>query len=258
MQPYIGVSAVMNPEDALAVLKMLPAHTTRQLMIGTVASERTLKGQTNSWPNRFPVVARMRDIFPEDPRALNLIHDATRNDWTLAAQLGRLVELTGQHLSGFQLNLPWPNPDELQRFKRSHPPLVLVTQLSPRNLEHVGGSLRTVTKKFCNIYEGIADGILIDMSRGKGVPLDPERTLELLEMNLEIRERLSHPLGIGTAGGYGPETMHLLDPRFVELVPDMSLDAENQLRKDDHLHLPFVQDYINKGLKRVERTHEKS
>ena len=178
--PYVGVTGFMSRTEVSEALAMVPQGSTRRLMVGVLASSKTLAGQHNKWPGRYPKREAIASILTNDARALNLVHYSTDRPETLFTQL------VGAHL-----------------------PMI--------------------------------DAILVDSSGGKGKPFDAVKGAEYL------RAARKHPtLGIGIAGGLGPETLHLLDP-LVKEFPELSIDAEGRLRTrmpEDALRLDAMRTYL--------------
>lgn len=71
--PYIGITGFMSSNDALCVLETVPANSNRLVMIGVLASLKTRRGIPNKYPNRYPAINKIADIFPKHPSTLNLI-----------------------------------------------------------------------------------------------------------------------------------------------------------------------------------------
>jgi len=60
----------MDQLQVRVILASLPP-TQRKLMVGVLASYKSLNKIPNRWTNRFPDVNQIADIFIEDARALN-------------------------------------------------------------------------------------------------------------------------------------------------------------------------------------------
>ncbi len=244
MDPYIGVTGFMSETEVWKVLDALPKKTTRQLMVGVLASSKTLAGGTNRYPNRYPRIDRLDDIFVHDERLLNLIHYATDDRDTLGAQLRQIW--SGVALAeGFQLNIPWPRPGALYDLLASQFPPCFVLQIGSRALAEVGDDPRRLAERLED-YDGLAAAILLDGSGGRGVPLDAAKLRPLLEA---VRAR--HPrLGLGVAGGLSPATLHLVEP-LLAAFPDLNIDAEGRLREPqtDQLDLDLARDYVTRSAK---------
>lgn len=88
-------------------------------------------------------------------------------------------------------------------------------------------------------YRGLITDVLIDVSAGKGVPIDPAKVRGIVE----AMRTWNANLGIGIAGGLCAETL----PAVADLVReyDLSIDAEGRLRNDrDELDLEKVRAYL--------------
>ncbi|MBI4524882.1 MAG: hypothetical protein HY695_13850 [Deltaproteobacteria bacterium] len=115
---YIGVTGFTRAAEARQALQCFAGSSARKLMVGVLVSSRTLSGRANRRPGRYPNIERIREIFHEHPAALNLIHYNTDAPATLSSELLRLVDVSGAHLHGFQLNIAWPNVGEIEAFKK--------------------------------------------------------------------------------------------------------------------------------------------
>jgi len=208
-------------------------------MVGVLMSSKTLAGQPNKWPGRYPKKEDIADIFVDDPRALNLIHYSTDSPETLATQLVEITKLAGPYLDGFQLNITWPPILEITNYRIIYPDKFLVLQIGRKAMDIVVKSAEQLAGTI-GWYHGI-DAVLIDSSGGRGEPLDAAKAAEYLRA---IR-RIYPTLGVGIAGGLGPDTLHSLDPLVREFT-DLSIDAEGRLRtaREDALRLGAMQIYL--------------
>jgi hypothetical protein len=239
--PYVGVTGFMSRVEVNEALAMIPEGSKRRLMVGVLMSSKTLAGETNKWPGRYPKKDAVADIFVDDPRALNLIHYNTDNPNNLCTELRRIVELAGSHLDGFQLNIAWPAASQIELFHEAFPDLYLLLQIGGKAMEQVGDSAGRLID-LIGSYVPMIDAVLIDPSGGKGEPFDVQKAAMFLRVI-----RRDFDLGLGLAGGLGPDTLHSLDP-FIKEFPDLSIDAEGRLRipkPDDALSIGAVRDYLD-------------
>ena len=247
-RPYIGVTGFMSRWDVGEAIKELfsdgihssgqPDQLTHDLMVGVLASSKTLAGQPSKWPNRYPRVDAISKLFPPDRRTLNLIHYATNNHDTLGEQLLQLVQLGGPWLDGFQLNVAWPDAWQLQVLRGKR----LVLQLGNRALQEENDNPGNVVYRLMQ-YQGIITDVLIDMSGGKGIPLDPINVLNYVRA---IAARYPD-LGVTIAGGLSADTLELIQPIVTEF-PWISFDAEGKLRTpqpEDQLILHATRRYLH-------------
>lgn len=237
--PYVGVTGFMLLAEVNEALAMVPHGLTRRLMIGVLMSSKTLAGQQNKWPGRYPKKEAVADIFVDDPRALNLVHYNTDHSETLFTQLVEITELTGPYLDGFQLNIAWPPISQIKDYWEAYPDKFFLLQIGSKAMTQVESMERFA--ELVGAYLPMIDAILIDPSGGKGEPLDAAKGAEYLRA---VREYPT--LGIGIAGGLGPETLHLLDT-LVREFPELSIDAESRLRTpkpEDKLCIDAMRTYL--------------
>ncbi|WP_438029108.1 hypothetical protein [Sorangium sp. So ce233] len=222
--PYVGISGVTTRAEALAALAAFP-DCGRDLMVGALASEKTLAGQQNRWWRRYPKVESIAGVFIDDPRCLNLVHYGADTPPD-AATLLRLFELGGPLCHGVQFNGCWPEPANLEafcrRFERAGrtPRIVLQLGACPAGLSGVAWADARLAPY---ADRRLITDVLIDASGGTGKPLAVDRARELFA---GLRSPFPH-LGIGVAGGLFAETV----PQIARLLQaGASVDAESGLR----------------------------
>lgn len=249
--PYIGVTGFMSRSEVDQALGSFPEEAQHRLMVGVLMSSKTLAGKTNKWPNRYPKREAIADIFTDDPRALNLIHYNTDNPNNLFEEVQQIVEFVGPRCDGFQFNLTWPSPAEIEKIRMTFPEKYLLLQIGSAAMDEAEDS----TGLFCEYldwYVPHIDAILIDPSGGIGKPFDAEKCLKYLkaippEWNLEL----------GIAGGLSDKTAHLLDP-IPGHFPKINIDAEGRLRTpqpEDALDMEAVDGYIVTGFLALEKIY---
>lgn len=240
--PYIGVTGFMTPEEVCLSLKAMPKMGARKLMVGVLMSSKTLRGEGNRWPNRYPKREVVPTLFLKDPKALNLIHYNTDNREKLYDDLMQMTELAGPNLDGFQLNIPFPPVEALDKYLTSHRKMTIVLQVGSEMLKLKPKDLRN---HIFPEYKWLATHLLIDASGGFGTPLDAGLGREYLD---EL-DNLGMCLGI--AGGLGPTSLDLLED-LPDRYPEISLDAEGRLRTsfpEDKLDLSLVKTYLKRASK---------
>lgn len=224
---YIGVTGFMTPQEVRAGLRAFNGISGRKIMVGVLVSSKTLRGEDNKWPARYPKLDRIGEIFQREEKALNLVHYHTDDPRKLCMQLLYVVESAGPHLHGFQLNVAWPDVGELEKFH-------LATSGKYRLVLQVGGGamekVENNPSKLADMIGGYAnlrlvDDVLIDPSGGKGQPFDSEKARSFLR---EIKRR-NFEVNLGVAGGLGPNSMKHIQPLLDEF-PDLNIDAEGRLR----------------------------
>jgi hypothetical protein len=237
--PYIGVTGFMSQGEVAAALNAFrdgPATGGRKIMVGVLASSKTLAGQKNKWPNRYPAPRDIARLFSTDPRALNLIHYATDDQSTLDEQLRTLLRLGGPNLHGFQLNMAWPDPGALEVLEGKR----VVLQIGAKAIALAGDAEDIASCVDEYTHDGHITDVLIDASGGKGVPMDPDLVIACVDAIADW-----HPdLGIGVAGGLSAATLGSLRP-ITGTFPFVSIDAEGRLRTDDdRLDVAAMQEYL--------------
>lgn len=246
-QPYIGVTGFMSTCEVRQVLKTIPDGVQRKIMVGVLASSKTIQGIPNSWPNRYPRPERIAGIFPNHPLALNLIHFNTKDPGQLLNQMLAATQLGGKNFHGFQLNIKWPEPYILKEYRRQHPDKVLVLQCGNAALEAIDHDPARLVKAVL-AYEEICEYLLIDPSGGLGKPFDPQKGYEYLQyLNAIVKG-----MAFGIAGGLSAETLGLLMSPMMspiaKVFPNTSIDAEGKLRnKGDHLDITKARRFISKA-----------
>jgi hypothetical protein len=240
--PYVGVTGFMTRAEVDAAVEAFKAQANwrdADLMIGVLASSKTLAGGTNKWPNRYPKVGDIASLFPLYLNAFNLIHYATDDRSTLADQLKELVRLGGQNLHGFQLNIRWPEPAALDAIPKG---MRVVLQLGRGAIDEVDDDPIKAAKAL-GAYKGTVTDVLIDMSGGRGRDIDVVTAARYVEA---IDDR--HPdFGIGVAGGLSSGTILRL-AGLANRWPMLSIDAEGRLRTpqpEDRLDIEAVKDYLD-------------
>jgi phosphoribosylanthranilate isomerase len=208
-----------------------------------LVNSKTLRGETNKWPNRYPKIEEMADIFPDDPRAFNIIHFNCDNKDRFIEEAARATHLAGPRIHGIQFNAMWPDASELNRYTRQFPFMSTILQIGPRAFGAVQHSAKFLARKVAVEYQEAIDHILLDASGGYGKMLQIKRFREYL-LAL-IREKLL--MGVGIAGGLSPETLESIRELAKE-HPHISIDAESRLRTlCDHLDIEVATEYTTKA-----------
>ncbi len=240
--PYVGVSGFMSRAEVDQALAGFP-EMGRQLMVGVLASSKTLCGKTNKYPRRYPKVEDIAGIFSPDPRCLNLVHVSTDSEPStidgklipIEIDMMRAFRAGGPLCHGVQLNNATGRVSlkALDAFRGMCPTASrVVLQTGPRWLATRIES--DSLSKSLMMYSGVITDILIDASGGRGRAIDPEETQRLVR---EARSSLAHygvpdgSIGLGVAGGLCAGWLPRIQRLAVEEAP-ISIDAESLLRDD--------------------------
>ena len=239
---YIGVAGVMSRAEA-ALLSLFAAKYVFgcQLMVGVLASSRTLRGESHRKLYRFPRREFMKDIFLPDYKTLNIVHYATDGHRPLSEELLEIFYVAGSWCDGLQLNMIWPSPRDVEVFVYEALPNAMVLQIGSRAFAEVNNSPSELAKRL-GAYRGLITHVLLDPSGGEGKLLDSA----VLRPYVQAIAELDWLVGIGVAGGLSAETLYRVQPLFEEF-PFLSIDAESGLRtENDFLDPEKVERYIER------------
>ncbi len=245
---YIGITGFAAQREVLGLLPLIARADVarRSVMIGALASLKTLTGERTRHGDLYPPIERIGYVFADHPNAFNLIHYSTDDQPGLSVQLTRLAQLGGPYLHGVQLNIAWPDREHLALFRQRHPDLKIVLQIGSRAFDIVERSPEKLAAKVAE-YDGLVDHALLDGSGGRGVPLDAITLLPHLEALAPLAER---GLGLGVAGGLAPDNVRTVMEPLVREFPALSFDAENRLRLPaaKRLHDGYVRRYLREAI----------
>lgn len=256
--PYVGVTGIMERQEGEELLKLLPQLTgttmgdfrtlRNRLMLGYLVSQKTLNGGTNKWAGRYPHVGDIGCLVVDDQRVLNLVHYNGANEG-LFTQLMKVHEVAGmpKRLDGFQLNLAWPEPEEVEKYIRwiGSQDHYVVLQIGVEAMDMASNDPATLVK-FLRDYQGLVDYCLLDGSGGYGVPLSYDALRPFLDAIYSAE--LDRYIAIGVAGGLGPDLLDEVTKLKAEF-PFLSFDAEGKLQKpEDGLDLETAKLYVSQSL----------
>jgi phosphoribosylanthranilate isomerase len=245
-KPYIGVTGITKPEQAQAAAEAFRQNISPDAdhigMTGYLVSLKNVENkayQTDKYPpiNTLPeLLAITKDT------ALNTIHYRTHNKNNLADQLIRLFEKDDIYDQGLcqtvQLNMKWPDKDQLQKVKHRFPHLQVILQLGP-NILHNEDRFN-ITDQIID-YGDLVDYVLIDPSGGEGITADSDLYAHLYRpINSMAPDKT-----IIIAGGLEPENVL---PRLQKIgqtlqTKGFGIDAEKGLRiPQDNSHRTDLSD----------------
>jgi hypothetical protein len=250
--PYIGITDFTDFEQVKSMLNVFREHrrrvTRRKLHVGVMMSFKTLHGIETRWSEVFPPKEWIADIFGSDD-VLNCLHyaDYSKSDgfWQ---DLTQAISYGGIGIHAVQLDMIWPDPGEVANaLHASRKRIQVILQIGKQAIEQANHDPQTIVQKLEN-YGGVIHRVLLDKSMGRGLGMD---ALGLIPFVREINQRLPN-LGIGVAGGLGPNTMHLVEP-LVREFPNLSIDAQGKLRPSGDAHDPInwvmAKNYLIEALK---------
>jgi hypothetical protein len=211
------------------------------VMVGVLASGKTIRGESNKWPRRYPLACHLNGIFGEHDNVLNLIHFNTRQLDVLLQDMTYTHALAGPHCHGFQLNIAWPSREVLSRYRAWAPRnrSTIVLQCGPDALAQLNRDPKRIADRVAR-YEGLVDYVLIDPSAGLGKEFDVEFAGRCFRA---LTDRAPETIGIGIAGGLHAGNLDRLEPLLGDFR--FSVDAEGKLRdSNDDLDVRAAREYL--------------
>lgn len=242
--PYFGVTDFASHAQIIQALACIPGKLERRLHVGVMASYKTVSGikTKTGWENIWPRDEVLRSIFQPHPRVFNVFHyaDFDSPSLTTVDLLTKICKEAGPHLHGLQLDMIWPSYGLLSEFRSRFPGVELIVQISRNAIEICNGDMKQI-KQHVRRYRSLGvDYFLLDMSMGRGVPLDPMRTKSMIEDLMDITPLRS----LVVAGGIGPETyFELLRPIF-KWSNVISCDAQGKMRSSGKATDPIEMDRV--------------
>jgi hypothetical protein len=158
----------------------------------------------------------------------------------LSQQLNRVLE-AAPGVQGIQMNVVKPSRQDIETFRDRHPAQVLILQV---NRSSIQGKSPEAVWHYIEGYADLVDFALLDLSGGRGTPLDPVWASQILQ---------GWPFPTvrpGVAGGLGPGCKSILEAMApgVGGYAGISFDAEGNLRVPvvDPLEGESYQDELSK------------
>ena len=252
--PYIGIVDFSDFGQVQDMLRVFKAHlaqgSIRKLHVGLMMSYKTLNGLPTKWLSVFPPKEQIADIFASD-ETYNCLHYADYdNDPELWGSLTRAISFGGTGIHALQLDMIWPDPAQIANaVHASRKQIEVILQIGKNALAEVNDDPKAVVERLRD-YDSVIHRVLLDKSMGRGIGMDAQ---VLLPFARAIKESLPD-IGLGAAGGLGPKTVSRIIP-LIEEVPDISFDAQGQLRPSgnalDPVDWGYAEEYLIQALKVV-------
>ncbi len=250
---YVGITGPVNVRETRDICRefseadysMKSPHIP---MLGFLVSYKTLNEQPTQ-NRRYPPIKTLPDLLrATDKRVLTMVHYNSKEIDTLSNQVAQIFD--GVYDNGLcraiQLNIVWPDIDQVAKIREQHPDMQIVFQASHKAM---GGKTPNQIAKGVRDYGDSISYVLIDPSGGRGMPFDLESSVAIYS---KLREQCP-ALTIGFAGGFTGEN---IAPRLREILQQIEtdgfcIDAEGGLRDkvtsaygDDLLNMEKVRGYL--------------
>lgn len=251
MPLYISITDFTCKSEVEAMLEVMRSVSgdspIRKLGVGVMMSRKTLNDLPSRYNNIFPAKETVADIFTSDPLVYNVLHYADYEGIFVLDNLLQAVKWSGPNLEGIQLDMIWPDPETLKIFREHHPHIQLILQINPSSLEQVNKDNNQLVERL-KYYESYLEGVLLDMSMGRGVAMHWMDSLQYLGA---ISKGLPN-IGLVVAGGLGPDSLGLVKPLVDLSRYAISIDAQGKLRPSGNMMYPIdwqmAQEYLIKAV----------
>ena len=253
--PYIGITDFTGFPQVESMLRVFKANlgldSQRKLHVGVMMSYKTLNDIETKWSRVFPPKEGIADIFRQidNESCYYCLHYADYSQSTEYTDLSRAINYAGPYADAIQLDMPWPDPAMigLGVFGSNRRQIEVILQIGKNAIEAVENNPKAVVERL-KLYEGVVDRVLLDKSMGRGMPMDAKGLIPFAE----AIAKAFPSLGIGVAGGLGPDTIGLIKP-IAALFTDLSIDAQGRLRPSgnamDPIDWTMAENYLIKALK---------
>ncbi len=265
MRPYIGITDFMSQAEVRVMQRVFARHKPKdflhQLHVGVMMSYKTLYDMPTQWSDAFPPKIKIWDIFcrkcvDDVLYCLHYADNLTRKD--LWRSLRDAISWGGPHIHALQLDLVWP--DRYQIYAAivdlcSQDNLQIILQINKQAFDEVGNNPKQLVEKLTKyVYDDTVHRVLLDKSMGRGVGMDAQALLPFVEA---IKTDLPQ-IGVGIAGGLGPQTYKLAEP-ILKLHNDISVDAQGKLRSSgnalDPIDWNMAGAYITQMINMIKKYH---
>lgn len=218
-----------------------------KLIVGLMTNFRILKGWPDKFSGTYPYPENFKEIFSvKGDHLIRCIHYVDlKNNQGLGENLCRLVDLCEGNLDAIQLNIAWPDPNEIEKFrKKSKTPLIL--QINTDAMTECKNKAWSVADRLHMKYGGLLSSVIIDCLFSVEANFDPF----VMEKYIDAINSRDSNMKIAVAGRLGPETVGVA--RDLIKKHHVSTDAQTRLKMDGNfinpVHLPFARQYVQNVL----------
>lgn len=267
---YVGITGFMTLAEVVHCNRafcrakdgtdwMLKKSDGLRFMVGVLASSKTLAGGTNKYPNRYPPINRVPEIFSlDDEHLLRTIHYNTDDAGTIDEQVDELMKLAPGDIDAIQLNIRWVNPVKLVCIKRVYRDLRIILQIGAGALDEVTESEDIYIGSALRPYADIVNDFLVDPGGGRGDPT----SLDIWKAFACLSDHQIPPfMHAGVAGGRDADNVRELKGLMRRYSPLINLDAEGRLRtprmgdEGDHLDLDEAVRFLTASVQLVNEVY---
>lgn len=213
-------------------------HKTHKAMFGFLCSAKRLADKTKQG-RQSPRAQDLGFLTRSTPKGIiPMVHYFTQNRRNLAQEVKQVFMIDGlyenNYCRGIQINMPWPDIDQVEAIRKEFPDMDIVLQLPNKTL----GEAHRAKE-----YKELVQYCLIDPSGGKGQKISDEH-LDLVSMLHESMPNTRIGIAGGLSGSNVKETMGQVYQTFKE---PFCIDAEGKLRTEDKtkLNLKNTAKYVN-------------
>src|SRR3989344_2430155 len=211
-------------------------------MYGVISSNKRLEDRTSEGATS-PSLRKIADIFRAMPQdAFSTLHYFSTNEETFGDEATRILDNVHDHCKGLQINMKWPNYDQLRLLQRRFPHLEIILEIPKEAMT------RLVIERadlYAEINPQPVPYMLVDPSAGTSQDFAQQH----VDIMKGLYERYPN-LGVGIAGGLSPENVK---EKFEKVAYDFgnpfSIDAQGKLRTIDKTALDInkVRKYVTEA-----------
>jgi len=253
IKPYVWITGPVNVQETQDICRKFSEEeysmeTPHIPMLGFLVSYKTLNEQSTQ-NRRYPPIRDLPKLLQATGgKVLTMVHYNSKEPDSLSDQVFKIFnEIYETDLCrAIQLNIVWPNINQVTKIKEKYPDMQIVFQASHRAMD---GKTPTQITKGIKEYGNLINYVLIDPSGGRGLEFDLDSSISLYSKLMEQCPNLI----IGFAGGFTGENVSLKTRELIEGIGNKNfcIDAEGGLRDkitpaygDDLLNLKKVRRYI--------------
>lgn len=248
MKPYVGITGPVTSNEVAALcaefynagFRMSSRHVP---MLGFLVSYNTINGNPIRNLRYAPWFGEIPYLLEETKGSvLTMIHYNSREIETLSKQVEKIFSQIYDNslCRALQLNIAWPDVNEIKKIKDKFPEMQIVFQASEKAM--FGKSDSEIAGGIA-LYGNNIGYVLIDPSGGRGLQFDLNKSLSLYN---ELRKSVSSVI-IGFAGGFNGDNARQRIANLTKSIgnDNFCIDAEGGLR--DKLSGEYGDDLLNLG-----------